>query len=319
MQQKKLIIPIKLKTKKIVPIFLPNYGCKHRCVFCNEFIATDQIKPISIKDSLKFYKVRGEGFQIAFYGGSFTALPMDIQRDFLSKANEYTNDIRISTIPDEINHKELDFLMRYNVRAIEIGVQSFDDEVLEFAKRPHNSKQAIEAARLIKSYGLELGIHLMVGLPKDSERKDLSSAKMVVDLQSDTCRIAPTLVFKNTVLEKLYNQGDYVPMSLDKAVDIVSKMSYILIKSGVKINRFGLHISESMRKGGVVAGPIHESFGDIVYSEMIYKQIDPSYDYIESSPKYKNYLIGYKGMNKDRIKLPIKYFDNLSCIKLVKL
>jgi histone acetyltransferase (RNA polymerase elongator complex component) len=246
-------------------------------------------------------------------------MPLWEQEEYLKEANLYTNDIRISTIPDEINDKELDFLISYNVRAIEIGVQSFDDKVLDYAKRSHNAFQAIKAAELIKRKGLELGIHLMVGLPFDTREKDIFSAKKVVELGADTCRIAPTIIFRNTVLEKLYLKGDYTPVDLDTAVDIVSDMAYILLENGIVINRFGLHISESMRKGGVVAGPLHEAFGDIVYSEMIYKQIDDYYDYIEANHKYANFLVGYKGMNKKRINIPIKYSDEISSVRLVKL
>jgi len=318
--QKKLIIPIKSKSKKIVPIFLPNKGCKHRCIFCNEYIATDAYKSINMQESISLYNAtQNSDFQIAFYGGSFTAMPLSEQGKYLKEANLYTNDIRISTIPDEINDRELDFLISYNVKSIEIGVQSFDDKVLAYARRSHNAFQAINAAKLIKKRGLELGIHLMVGLPFDTRKKDIFSVEKVVELGANTCRIAPTIVFKNTVLEQLYLKGDYMPINLDTAVDIVSDMAYLLLSNGIVINRFGLHISESMRKGGVVAGPLHEAFGDIVYSEMVYKQIDNSYDYIEANDKYSNFLVGYKGMNKKRINIPIKYSPEIPSIRLVKL
>ncbi len=300
-------------------MFLPNYGCKHRCIFCNEYIATDADKPLNMQETLNLYNAGSSKFQLAFYGASFTAMPRDVQEKFLKEANDYTDNIRISTIPDEIDQDELDFLINYNVKAIEIGVQSFFDDVLKYAKRSHDSKDAIRAAKLIKSNNIELGIHLMVGLPFDTKEKDLKSAQKVVELGADTCRIAPTIVFKNTELEKLYLNSQYIPIDLDNAVDIISEMAYILLSNNVRINRFGLHISEAMRKGGVVAGPLHDAFGDIVYSELIFKQIDTSYDYIESNIKYKNFLVGYKGINKKRITLPIKWVDNVDGIRLVKL
>jgi histone acetyltransferase (RNA polymerase elongator complex component) len=317
--RKKLIIPIKSKTDKIVPVFLPNFGCKHRCIFCNEYIATDADKLLNLEESIEFYNANNSEFQLAFYGASFTAMPLSVQEKFLVNANLYTDNIRISTIPDEIDQKKLDFLKSYNVKAIEIGVQSFYDDVLTYAKRSHNSEQAISAAKLIRANNIELGIHLMVGLPLDSKEKDIKSATIVSELQASTCRIAPTIVFKDTELEKLYLQGSYTPITLKDSVDIISDMAYILLNNGIKINRFGLHISEAMRKGGVVAGPIHESFGDLIYSEMIFKQIDNNFDYIEANLKYKNLLVGYKGVNRNRITLPITYSNEISGIDLVKL
>ena len=194
-----------MKKHAIIPIFIPHLGCPCQCVFCNQQKITARTKAVStdeVRETVERYLSTLAGLdpseiEIAFYGGSFTAIPIDAQTAYLEVANEYidqgrVSSLHISTRPDCIDEEILSNLKRYNVNTIELGVQSFSDEVLRLSKRGHDSKTAREAARLVKERGFKLGIQLMIGLPGDSLESCIYSARETAALSPELARLYPT-------------------------------------------------------------------------------------------------------------------------------
>ncbi|MGB9820128.1 MAG: elongator complex protein 3 [Pseudothermotoga sp.] len=263
---------------KILPVFLPQMGCKENCVFCDQGSATGVSKApelSKIDELVESYKYSAAQFEIAFYGGTFTGLPESVQEFYLNWANRYIKQgicagIRISTRPDQIDEQRLRFLKNHNVSFIEIGAQSFDELVLKKSNRGHGAEDIEKACRLMRDMGIDYGLHLMVGLPADDERKDLLSAWKTVDIGARTCRIHPTLVLKNSALAKLFANGEYKPLSLENAIDICSKMVAILESHNVKVIRVGLFIPNDLEHN-VIAGPYHPRFGELVRTDLVKK------------------------------------------------
>jgi len=266
---------------KIIPVFLPYAGCKRRCVFCDQISATGvkRIPTLEELDSLvREYEKTGKGYELAFYGGTFTGLPEDKQKEYLKWAQKWINEgvvesIRISTRPDEIDEEKLLFLKDNCVKIVEIGVQSFFDDVLEASKREYTAEDALKACHLVKKMGLVLGIHLMIGLPKDSRAKDIVSALKCVEVRADLVRIHPALVFKGAELFRMMEKGLYTPMDLEEALDITSDMVIILEGHGVKVIRLGYYVPQE-RIHTVMGGPYHPSFGDMVRARVVRKVIE---------------------------------------------
>ena len=266
----------------IIPIFLPNAGCKRRCVFCSQKDVTgvERVPTLievrnEIKKFLNYFKDKTRSVEIAFYGGTFTALPIEIQRKYIETALEFVDKkrvigLRISTRPDDIPPEELDFLKKNKVITIELGIQSFCDDVLKESNRGYDSKQAISGCKRVKSKGFNLGIHLMTGLPSSSHTCDLYSAFKTVEMNPDMVRIHPTLVIKNSMLEEMYLNNSYTPQSLEESLDILSDMYLIFSRYSIPINRMGLQIPVELRNS-IVAGPYHPSLGDLVEYESFYK------------------------------------------------
>jgi histone acetyltransferase (RNA polymerase elongator complex component) len=268
----------------IIPVFIMNDGCPHRCIFCNQSVTAGNYSSILTKD--RFEKIvnsylnsnsdNNRRIEIAFYGGNFTGLRRLLQENYLSWANYYfqkglIQGIRISTRPDYINDEILSLLNKYNVSVVELGAQSFVDDVLAHAQRGHDAACIEKAVKLIKEYSILSSLHLMIGLPKDTNDGFLYSLKKTVELKPDMVRINPTLVLKNTTLVHQYLQGDYTPLSLKNAVDQCRIAFEILSAAGITIIRFGLHITEEMKiEGSVLAGPMHESLGSVVLSSFFY-------------------------------------------------
>jgi len=266
---------------KIIPVFLPYAGCKRRCVFCDQISATGvrRIPTLEELDSLvREYEKTGKGYELAFYGGTFTGLPEDKQKEYLKWAQKWINEglvesIRISTRPDEIDEEKLLFLRDNHVKIVEIGVQSFFDDVLEASKRGYSAEDALKACHLVKKMGFVLGIHLMIGLPKDSRAKDIVSALKCVEVGADLVRIHPTLVFKGAELFRMMEKGLYTPMNLEEALDITSDMVIILEGHSVKVIRLGYYVPQEQVQT-VMGGPYHPSFGDMVRARVVRKVIE---------------------------------------------
>ncbi len=264
---------------------MPHLGCPHDCIFCNQKKITGLSTNIKktdvstiIEEHLATFPNRDIDIEVAFYGGSFTGIDKDVQRELLSIPYEYKkkgliNGIRLSTRPDYIDMEILQLLKEYSVDTIELGVQSLDEEVLKNSYRGHTVEDVYRASKLIKDYGFNLGLQMMIGLVGDSREKSLFTAKEFVKLKPYCVRIYPTLVIKDTYLEKMYEKGKYTPLSIDETVDIVTDILILFEYHNIDVIRIGLQPTENIQLGkDVVSGPFHPSFRQLVETN-IYKLI----------------------------------------------
>ena len=268
----------------IIPIFVMNRGCPHRCVFCNvqktagnhpERISEDAFRK-TVQKHLSSMKRTSDRVQIAFYGGNFTGMERDDQINLLEYAGVFirqglVHNIRISTRPDCLNTECIGMLKAYNVTTVEIGVQSMVDEVLNLANRGHSSDDVIYSMNILKAGGFETGIHLMVGLPGDSRASFEYTVEKTIGLQPDSVRIHPTLVLQDTDLAKYYLNGDYVPLSLAEAIDLCKLALRRFEEAGIPVIRLGLQTTQEMEApGSIIAGPFHPSFRSLVEGSLFF-------------------------------------------------
>lgn len=269
-----------------IPIFVPHRGCPFDCVFCNQRRITGSIKDVTPRDVtetieayLKTLPKDGRIIEAAFFGGSFTGIPMEEQTALLGAAYEFKkrgliDGIRLSTRPDYISGEILDNLARFKVTTIELGVQSMDDGVLKASNRGHTRADVINAVKLIRKYPFSLGLQMMTGLPSDTDEKSIKTAEEIIELKPDIVRIYPTLTIKDTYLEKLYREGKYSPQTLDDAVELSKKLLLKFEANNIRVIRIGLQSTEEIcENGSVVAGPVHSSFRELVESSIFYDKI----------------------------------------------
>lgn len=274
-----------MSKKNIIPIFVPHEGCPNDCVFCNQRKITGistSITEKDIRDTIETYSSyfkNDNKFEIALYGGSFTAIDIDTQEWILKLINKYIepnrfDSIRLSTRPDAIDEKRLNLLKKYNVKTIELGVQSLDKDVLRLSKRGHSVASVYKSAELIKKFGFELGLQQMLGLYGDELEKSIYTAEEFIKINPKFVRIYPTLVIKDTELEMLYNSGLYTPQSVEEAVSWIKKLLPMYTKAGIEVIRVGLQPTDNIQLGkDVVAGPFHPAIRQLVESELITEQI----------------------------------------------
>lgn len=305
-----------------IPIFIPELACPNRCIYCNQRSISGQlIFPENneiikkIQDHINSFTPPYEA-EIAFFGGNFTGIDIEKQIELLELVQPYIKDrikgIRISTRPDYINSKILSILKAYNVITIEIGAQSFSQDVLDYSKRGHTVKDIIEASKQIKEFGFELGLQMMIGLPLDTIEKSIHTAKSILALGAKSTRIYPCLVIENTELAEIFLSGQYKPLDLENAIIWTSKI-YEIFHNKIDILRVGLHPSESFINNiGYLAGSFHVSFRELVLTNIWKKKLmkinqDNSKKLvITTSNISRNYAIGYNSQNKNLLKQRFK-------------
>lgn len=265
-----------------VALFVPHNGCPHACSFCNQREITGQVYQPTSEDVVNAAETakralgaETENAEIAFFGGSFTAIDREYMTKLLKAAYPYIESgefsgIRISTRPDAVDEEVLELLAKYGVKSIELGAQSMSEEVLTANRRGHSAQDVRRASELINSYGYSLGLQMMTGMYKSNDEKDRYTAKCLAQLKPDTMRIYPTIVLKGTELFDLYKRGEYIPEKLDDAVELCSDLLKYFEDRDIKVIRLGLHDSESL-KDSMAAGAYHPAFRELCESEIIYK------------------------------------------------
>lgn len=295
-----------MKTHAIIPIFIPHLGCPNDCVFCNQKKITARARALSREDMtvmidryLETIGGRGiETVEIAFYGGSFTGIPMEQQQEYLSAAKGYKdqgliNKIHLSTRPDYINDEILTNLKEYGADIIELGVQSFDEEVLRLSNRGHDRETVFKASRLIKDYGFELGLQLMIGLPGDTYEKSVRSAEEAAKIGPSIARLYPTVIIRDTELYEMYRRGKYRPFSMEEAIRTTKDMYLILTGAGVNVIRVGLKSTDLINENGEIAGGYHPAFRQLVESEIAKEQMESQLSQLSQLPSAETEIAFY--------------------------
>lgn len=317
-----------MKKEYIIPIFVPNLGCPMECTFCSQEKITGQETNVTakdVKDTIEYYlqnfKDDSKYVEVAFFGGSFTGIDVEIQKQLLEAANEYikmgkVNSIRISTRPDYISKEILKMLKKYNVKTIELGVQSSNDYILSKSKRGHNFEDVKKASKLIRRYMFKLGHQMMVGMPESTELDEINTAKDLIKLKPKMVRIYPVLVIKGTELANEYKEGEYTPLTIDQAVERCKEIIYMFRKKHIDVIRVGLQNTDeitdpSKDKSEVLAGPYHPAFRQLVDDSMWYdsiaekiKKINMKVKKVEITvnPEFTSNIIGHKKENMKRLK-----------------
>ena len=317
-----------MKKHYIIPIFVPHLGCPNDCIFCNQKSISGQKSNMTkekakeiIENYLKSIDKENAQIEIAFFGGSFTAIEEERQEELLQVASEFVKSgqvesIRVSTRPDAIDKKILKRLKKYKVKTIELGVQSSNNYILKRINRGHTFEDVKRAAKLIRWNGFRLGVQMMVGLPESTTIDEINTAKELIKLKPKMVRIYPVLVIKNTPLEKELEKGTYKPLTLVQAVEVCKEIVRLFHDKNIDIIRIGLQPTDEISEPGsekseVVAGPYHPAFRQLVESAMWYdaivgkiKRLNVKVKEVEVTvnPVDANNVIGHKKENVKNLK-----------------
>lgn len=298
-----------------ISVFIPHMGCPNACSFCNQRTISSTAhapSPDEAEDIIRgayeyMSPEKRRNTEIAFFGGSFTAIDREYMISLLERADRYITcengfcGIRISTRPDCIDEEILMLLKKYHVTAIELGAQSMNDRVLEMNMRGHTSEDIRRSAAMIKSYGFELGLQMMVGLYGSSPADELYTMNEIVRCAPATARIYPVAVLEGTKLAELYKEGKYKLYPFDECVKLCAEIYSTFVKNNIRVIRMGLHAEDGVEQNAV-AGFYHPAFGEIVRTEIIRKIIEENLtegeNLCEAPPRLTSSLSGYKRSNR---------------------
>ena len=303
-----------MKKEYIIPIFVPNLGCPNDCTFCNQKKISGKVTNVDAKDVketieyyLKNFKDDSKYVEVAFFGGSFTGIDVEVQKELLEAANEYIKNkkvgsIRISTRPDYINKDILKMLKKYNVKTIELGVQSSNDYILNKSRRNHTFEDVKKASKLIRRYHFTLGHQMMIGMQDSTELDEINTARDLIKLKPKMVRIYPVLVIKGTALDQAYKEKEYIPLTVEQAVERAKAVTYMFRKKKINVIRIGLQNTEEItdpkqEKSEVVAGPYHPAFRQLVEASMWYDSIAEKIRNINMKVKTVEIVINQEDVN----------------------
>lgn len=273
-----------MKKHATIPVFVPHLACPNQCVFCNQVKISgakespEDIMPF-LENAIKDLGGRFEEVDIAFFGGTFTAIEESRMISYLEQASHFLKNapevtgIRLSTRPDAISEHILDILESYGVTAIELGCQSFDDGVLAASRRGHTAKDTFDAVSMIKRRNFELVLQLMPGMYGDTDETVEKTLDTALSLAPDGVRLYPCVVISETPLADLYQKGLFTPLSVEKAVEICAKYVPLFEEKKIKVIKTGLHSSDLSQNGGVIAGPYHPAFGELVRQRIYLEEL----------------------------------------------
>ncbi|MBQ5331179.1 MAG: radical SAM protein [Oscillospiraceae bacterium] len=301
-----------------ISVFIPHIGCPFMCSFCAQrTISGTERAPLPeevdelLRDAFEHIpEERLPETEIAFFGGSFTAIPKDYMNALLGTAERYVKEkgakgIRISTRPDCIDGEVLDTLKAYGVTAVELGAQSMDDSVLKANNRGHTARQIEESAKMLRSRGFETGLQMMTGLYTATPESDLETAERIAALMPDTVRIYPTVIIRGTELGSLFEKGIYKPYPFDECVDVCAKACEMFEEKGIRVIRLGLHAEKSLEEG-MMGGFYHPAMGEVVRSRIFRNRLEAvlsgvkcSTVEVKTAGRYYSLVCGQKKANRD--------------------
>lgn len=303
-----------------VALFVPHNGCPNQCSFCNQRAISghrNQVEPSDVDKAVQIALENPEskGGEIAFFGGSFTAIERETMVSLLSAAYRYVKNgsfkgIRISTRPDAVDEEICRILKTYGVTAVELGAQSLDDRVLMLNKRGHTADDIVKATKLLQKNGFETGLQMMTGLYGSTDEDSIETARKIIGLNPDTVRIYPTVVLENTELCELYRKGEYHPQGVEEAAELCAELLQMFEEAGIKVIRTGLHSGGDV-EGEFVAGAYHPAFKEICESKIYLRKvtelirenkIPEGKIEIRVSPKAVSQMTGQKKANIEALK-----------------
>lgn len=305
-----------------VPFFISHQGCPHTCIFCDQRLISGSVGSLPSSEEMlgkieNWRLTAGERpLEVAFFGGSFTALPESTQAGLLDPlqmllSRGIITSVRLSTRPDYIDDRRVTWLAGMGVQTIELGVQSMDDCVLAASGRGHTAAESEKAILCIKKHDLAAGAQLMPGLPGDTPVSSCASLERVISAGVDFIRIYPTVVLRGTELARRYDAGNFMPLSLQRGVSLCKMLLQRAMRAGVNVIRIGLQADERLNQDSVLAGCWHPSLGQLVrsqlYGDLLCQMIDRVPDLapvvVKCHSKHLSDVMGLAKSNLERYQL----------------
>ncbi len=284
--------------RRIIPIFVPHLGCPNDCVFCNQRKISGSLVPAGAAEVRAALESAGAlapcGAELAFYGGSFTAIGRERQLELLQAArpwleNGFLEGIRVSTRPDAVDRPALELLASCGVSTVELGAQSMDEAVLAASGRGHGAADTVRAAGLVKEAGMKLILQMMTGLPASSPDSDLETAKKLAALAPDGVRLYPTVIIRGSALYELWRRGLYREHTVAEAVELCARIVPVFRAAGIPVIRLGLNPTEELSGGEAAGGAYHPALGQLVYSRLY---LEKARSLLSALPKARRVALG---------------------------
>lgn len=255
-----------------------------RCVFCAQDVQTgiggcqnpdrvDSSRAASVeglllaaRENLRLRHESGQAAaELAFYGGTFTALPeedLSACLDLACEAQEkgWISSFRCSTRPDRVDAPILERLRAAGCGVVELGVQSFADSALAASRRGYTGGTAQAACALVRAANLKLVVQLLPGMPGHSTQFFRDDVPTALAAGAQMLRFYPCLVLEGTGLAAMWREGSYKPWPLEDTLESLAHGWLMAARANVPVIRMGL-APEPGLESAILAGPVDRELG----------------------------------------------------------
>jgi histone acetyltransferase (RNA polymerase elongator complex component) len=256
----------------IVPLFLTHLGCRERCTYCDQSLIAGPFDEEDLSRTVDVIKSRPGKVEVGLFAGNiFGVEPARLEWIFeaLSPVREKIAAFRASTKPVMLREETMALMKRYGVTTIELGIPSFNDEILKALNRGHTVQDLLRAYRVLREVGFAVALQVMVGLPGELAGDLRDMAGYVEALRPAYLRIYPLVILKGTPLCSLFDAGGFVPVSFEEGLLRAVYLYLSAISAGVKVVKIGLTRNELVEEK-VAGGFYHPAFGYLVRSEAFF-------------------------------------------------
>lgn len=214
------------------------------CIFCSKGGSGDfaQNRDLSITEQIESGKKRVEkkiksGKYIAYFQAfTNTYAPIEILRAKYSEAINHPDIVALSiaTRPDCLGDDVIELLDEMNKIKpvfVELGLQTIHSESAKYIRRGYSLEVYNEAVKKLKSIGVNIVVHIILGLPNESEEDMLESVKYVCQSQIDGIKLQLLHIIAGTDLAKDYEKGLFKTLEFDEYVELIAKCVAIIPKN----------------------------------------------------------------------------------------
>lgn len=214
------------------------------CIFCSKGGSGDfaQSRNLSITEQIESGKKRVEkkiksGKYIAYFQAfTNTYAPVEILRAKYSEAINHPDIVALSiaTRPDCLGDDVIELLDEMNKIKpvfVELGLQTIHSESAKYIRRGYSLEVYNEAVKKLKKIGVNIVVHIILGLPNESEEDMLESVKYVCQSQIDGIKLQLLHIIAGTDLAKDYEKGLFKTLEFDEYVELIAKCVAIIPKN----------------------------------------------------------------------------------------
>ena len=246
--------------KKVYKITLDaGFSCPNRdgkissggCIFCDDggSFSRAHSKLLSVQEQVQegihnlSTRFKAQKFMSYFQAYSNTYKPVDELKNIYDASLCHPDIVGISigTRPDCVDETKLDLIASYTNNYetwVEYGLQSMHDKTLRFINRGHDFETFVKAYNLTKQRGINVGVHVILGLPGETKEDMLTTIKTLAEMGVDGVKFHCLCIFPNTKLYDMYEAGEIKLLEEDEYVDIACDCIELL-PSDTTIHRLG--------------------------------------------------------------------------------
>ncbi len=198
------------------------------CIYCSERGSGEHIKAgVSIADQVKNALAEASEADrfIAYfqnYTNTYAELSVLRQRYDAALIDRRIVALAIGTRPDCINEEVADVIASYKEKVdvwVELGLQTASDNTAKTINRGYESAVYLKAVKILKSYGIRVVTHIMIGLPGEEQKELEATVSMLNEADPWGIKIHSVYVAEGTMLAEMYRKGEYAPIDMDTYIN----------------------------------------------------------------------------------------------------